>query len=73
MTGGKRYIAIGRDSEKMIAASDTRSGLANLLRQKRVKDVFILENPKVRQAHMMKVPKGFKKTEGYKKYYLGVY
>jgi hypothetical protein len=66
----KRYIAISRKSEKIVAGSDTRQGLADLLKKKRVRDVFIIEKPKVREATIMNISK---KQKLPKKYWLGAF
>lgn len=53
--GVKKFIALSRKGEKVVASSDTRKGLANLLKKKPMGNYFILENPKVREAEVTSV------------------
>jgi len=63
----KRYIAISRKTDKVVAGSDTRKGLAKALKKKRVGNFFIIENAKVREANLINVKKAtlehWKKSE----------
>ena len=52
--GTKKYIAISRKGEKIVAAANTRKALATKLLKRRG-DFFIIENPKVREANIMKI------------------
>lgn len=64
--GVAKYIAISRKGDKLVAGANTRQGLAEKLKKKRG-SFFIIENPKVREAEVTRVPKK-RKGEGWKKY-----
>ena len=47
--GSKRYMAVtGGKRPQVIASSDSRKGLADLLKKKKSTTYYVLENPKVR-------------------------